>query len=139
MVCKRCLKPDSEVIFRVGRRQCNSCLNELRNITRAKSGRSLDFERLRNKRRSVRLAAINIYSKGTNNCECCGETHVEFLALDHINGGGRKHRREIKSNIYDWLKRNNYPDGFRILCHNCNMSLGFYGYCPHGNLNSNTS
>jgi hypothetical protein len=20
---------------------------------------------------------------------------------------------------------------YRVLCHNCNMALGFYGYCPH--------
>ena len=22
--------------------------------------------------------------------------------------------------------------GYRVLCHNCNTSLGLYGYCPHG-------
>lgn len=30
-----------------------------------------------------------------------------------------------------WLKRNDWPKGFRVLCHNCNSSLGYYGYCPH--------
>jgi hypothetical protein len=33
--------------------------------------------------------------------------------------------------LYLWLKRNNYPTGFRVLCHNCNLAIGFYGYCPH--------
>jgi hypothetical protein len=23
-----------------------------------------------------------------------------------------------------------HPD-YRVLCHNCNTALGFYGYCPH--------
>jgi radical SAM protein with 4Fe4S-binding SPASM domain len=33
------------------------------------------------------------------------------------------------------LKNNNYPkDLFRLLCHNCNMARGCYGYCPHEKL-----
>jgi len=35
------------------------------------------------------------------------------------------------SNFYRWLKQNNFPEGFRVLCINCNFSLGIYGYCPH--------
>ena len=53
---------------------------------------------------------------------------MEFLAVDHINGCGALKR---VSNFYSWLLRNGLPDGFRILCHNCNLSRGFYGYCPH--------
>lgn len=66
-------------------------------------------------------------------CKCCGETQVKFLSIDHINGGGNKHRKEVvgHSSIYQWLKTNKYPDGFQTLCHNCNMSKGFYGECPH--------
>jgi len=68
-------------------------------------------------------------------CACCGETTIEFLAIDHINGGGNAHRRKIgRTNLYTWLKANNYPDGFQTLCHNCNMSKGFYGYCPHNHM-----
>ena len=67
-------------------------------------------------------------------CACCGETKFEFL-IDHIDGNGNKHRKEhgiaSGSQMARWLKRNNYPVGFRILCHNCNMSIGIYGYCPH--------
>ena len=22
-------------------------------------------------------------------------------------------------------------DKYRLLCHNCNQSMGWYGYCPH--------
>lgn len=65
-------------------------------------------------------------------CACCGESRIEFLTIDHINGGGTKHRREEKiGNIYFWLKRNSFPSGFRTLCFNCNCSLGHSGYCPH--------
>jgi len=33
--------------------------------------------------------------------------------------------------FYSLLRRLGYPDGFRVLCHNCNMAYGFYKTCPH--------
>jgi hypothetical protein len=77
---------------------------------------------------NIRQEAISAYGK---KCQCCGETQIEFLVIDHINGGGSQHRKYIKKNIFYWLRDNNYPSGFQVLCHNCNMSLGLYGYCPH--------
>ncbi len=67
-----------------------------------------------------------------NRCTCCGENHIEFLTIDHINGDGAKHRKETNGHTYKWLIDNNFPEGFRVLCFNCNCSLGFHGYCPHG-------
>lgn len=65
-------------------------------------------------------------------CECCGENHLDFLTIDHVEGNGRKHRKEIRNHINDWLVKNNFPDGFKVLCLNCNF--GRYknnGICPH--------
>ena len=39
-----------------------------------------------------RLQALAHYG---GECACCGEKRTEFLAIDHINGGGIKHRKEI--------------------------------------------
>jgi len=64
-------------------------------------------------------------------CACCGETQVEFLSVDHVNGGGGKHKKSIGAYIYDWLVKHNFPEGFQILCFNCNMAKGIYGVCPH--------
>lgn len=67
-------------------------------------------------------------------CSCCKENRYEFLCIDHINGGGNIHRKKIGdggTSFYGWLKKNDYPVGFQVLCHNCNMSKGSYGYCPH--------
>jgi hypothetical protein len=83
----------------------------------------------------LRLAALQNYSQGDPHCLCCGETTLEFLALDHINGGGNAHRKAIRptsvQSMYEWAKRNGYPPIFQVLCHNCNLAKGFYGRCPH--------
>ena len=87
-------------------------------------------------RRKIKLQCIARYSNGTNACACCGENHLEFLCIDHIHGIGRYERRERgHQDIYKWLRARGFPaEGYRVLCHNCNMSLGFFGYCPHGNV-----
>ena len=86
-------------------------------------------------REALRLSALIHYSQGKPICKCCGEKHMEFLTIDHITGGGCKHRRSIRKDIsawqfYLWLKRNNYPKGFQVLCMNCNFAKA-HGGCPH--------
>ena len=68
-------------------------------------------------------------------CKCCGEKKFEFLTIDHIEGGGAEHRKKVGNGIrfYYWIRKNKYPKGLRVLCWNCNCSLGVYGYCPHKN------
>lgn len=76
-----------------------------------------------------RLACLEAYG---GQCSCCFEKNPEFLGIDHIKGDGAAHRRSAGRNIYRILKHMGYPkDNYRILCHNCNMSYGLYGYCPH--------
>jgi len=83
-------------------------------------------------RRKLRLEAIFRYG---SRCACCGEDEFEFLAIDHIEGGGNKHRQSGQFHpgigFLTWLKKNNWPDGYRVLCHNCNSAIGYYGFCPH--------
>jgi hypothetical protein len=67
-------------------------------------------------------------------CNCCGEhLHIDFLAIDHIAG-----RRQMDSEpelvklgyssklkntaLIKWLIDNDCPEGFQILCHNCNFT-----------------
>lgn len=67
-------------------------------------------------------------------CRCCGERRTEFLNIDHVDGGGTKHRKSLGGGreFFLWLRDNNYPQKeYRLLCWNCNMSRGHYGYCPH--------
>ncbi len=69
-------------------------------------------------------------------CICCGEIEKTFLAIDHINGGGNKHRKIINKlsarSYYQWIINQNFPDDLQILCYNCNMSKHLLGgTCAH--------
>jgi hypothetical protein len=83
----------------------------------------------KNKVRERRLKVMEAYGQV---CVCCGETELEFLTVDHINGGGTQHRKKVRGRLYDWLIKNNYPkDEYQILCMNCNLAKGVFGKCPH--------
>jgi len=81
--------------------------------------------------RKVKSELLEAYGK---KCACCGEDNPVLLVIDHINGNGQADR-SLKGRgraMYAHLKKLGYPRGeYRLLCHNCNMSLGFFGYCPH--------
>jgi len=68
-------------------------------------------------------------------CVCCGVTRKEFLTIDHIDGNGYKQKKEIgvtdSNGFYRWLRRNNYPEGFQVLCFNCNCGKRNFSVCPH--------
>lgn len=78
-----------------------------------------------------------VYDKyGGYICRCCGEIEVCFLSVDHINNDGYKFRLGNKSQssdkLYRWIIKNNYPEEFQILCHNCNLGRHINdGICPH--------
>lgn len=87
-------------------------------------------------RKRLRLEVLVAYSGDLPKCACCGESHTEFLALDHVHpvfGKGRRRRtyKDAGQILHGHLKKLGFPSGYRVLCHNCNSSLGFYGYCPH--------
>jgi len=43
-----------------------------------------------------------------------------------------KHGMDMSSDVlYSWLKKNNFPKGFQVLCMNCNFAKGKLGKCPH--------
>jgi hypothetical protein len=66
-----------------------------------------------------------------NVCVCCGETESVFLAVDHIEGGGTQHIKEIGTNFYRWIINNKFPENLQLLCHNCNFAKHRLGKCPH--------
>lgn len=136
--CSRCgeVKP-VEKFYRQNQYRASAC----QACTRKKANEAyrLNLNGIRQKqlaeKKKARLRVMSYYSGGEPTCACCGETRYEFLSLDHINGGGNKHRIALGKNkgsrVYYWIQQNGYPAGFRVLCYNCNLSRGFYGICPH--------
>ena len=95
-------------------------------------------KRPRNLQRNHKYRADAISHYG-GKCACCGETEPKFLTIDHIDGGGGKHKRAAKChNIGTLLRREGYPPGFQVLCWNCNCGRQLNGgVCPHKQNNRN--
>lgn len=89
----------------------------------------------KDRHQALKIEVFNAY--GGAKCKCCGEEHIEFLSIDHMNNDGGKHRKQlfgtnsVGSQFYSWLKKNNFPKGFQVLCMNCNFAKGHFGCCPH--------
>jgi hypothetical protein len=101
-----------------GRRRCQECLDR----SAAKNAA---------RRRRLKAAAFAAYG---DQCACCGEANPKFLTIDHVNGGGHAHRRQIGGPglVLEWLARHGYPEGFQLLCWNCNCARAYNGgVCPH--------
>jgi len=98
--CHCCGKPSD------GKVQCAECR------VKNSDGNKVRYQQLRDEV----FAAYGGYK-----CVGCGYTTPEALQIDHINGGGNEHRREIGiGKLYSWLKHEGFPTGFRVLCSNCN-------------------
>lgn len=77
-----------------------------------------------------RLDRDRVFDHYGRECACC--TSTERLTIDHINGDGRQHRMQLFGRkqygagffFYDWLIKNDFPDGYQTLCLSCNISKG---------------
>ncbi len=89
----------------------------------------------------VRLEMLVHYGGDPPICACCGESHIVFLSIDHKHGNGSEHRRQIQrenrgvkiggNSLAYWLKKNGWPEGFQVLCYNCNFAKRTGAECPH--------
>lgn len=96
-------------------------------------------ERRIERAQALKRETIDHYG-GKCSCKGCNETELVMLTIDHVFGGGNEHRRKLfkrkhsgggGESFYRWLKANNWPEGFRVLCFNCNYAHHRLGYCPH--------
>lgn len=98
--------------------------NEGRRGTRTEYNRSEHSKGLRKKQRlRLKIEVMGYYCTGGIRCKC-GYKDIRALSIDHIDGGGNRHRKELKevhgsTKMYQWLKNNGYPPGFQVLCMNC--------------------
>lgn len=94
--------------------------------------RSLRIKSARARRLRLKLEVFKAY--GGPHCACCGQSILGFLTLDHINNDGAAHRKKVPgTELYEWVKDNNFPPGFRVLCYDCNIgrSKTEGNICPH--------
>lgn len=82
---------------------------------------------------------VEMLARYGTSCACCGESNPVFLTLDHPENNGAAERRELKKmsgfRFYEYLKKQGWPDGYRVLCWNCNCGRQWNranpGTCPH--------
>ena len=88
------------------RNECQECLDKYNKMAQ------LNY-------RKLKTEVFNQY--GGCKCANCGETEMVCLSIDHVDGGGCKHRKETGcgSAFYYWLRDSGFPPGYRVLCMNC--------------------
>lgn len=136
-ICLRCKleKPHEDFhksrdgkVVRIFCKPCN------REVGRARYHQDKEAYKARSNK-TARNARIKVLAAYGNKCACCGEKEEAFLAIDHIDNNGGKHRRETGLNgsrLYLWLEKQGWPAGYQILCCNCNWGKHVNGgICPH--------
>ena len=76
----------------------------------------------------IKLEVLTHYGNGKCACVMCGESRLACLSIDHIDGGGKSHKRALGrygSPFYRWLIKQGFPDGYQTLCMNCQFSKAF--------------
>lgn len=74
---------------------------------------------------------------GGYKCACCGEEEQSFLSIDHIDNDGHIQRKNKDyscsgTGFYSWLRKNEFPPNFQVLCMNCQIGKHKNGgVCPH--------
>lgn len=124
-VCKECVKADRRSRFAADPDKFRARNKEYSQSAKGKASAQV-------RQRALRQAALDAYG---NKCSCCGESRWEFLTIEHVGGWGAEHRKQGDgaTAILQWLKKVGYPkDGtITLLCGNCNLAMGIFGYCPH--------
>lgn len=143
-ICINCGKEKSET----NKVKCSLCLDrarqsnqkyqthnpkakEVRNRWKTNSdSRNKNRESRKRWRRNFKYKVIQFFG---GKCECCLETTLAFLQIDHVNKDGKTHRHEIGRSVKllrDMLK---HPTRYklRVLCANCHFAITNLGSCPH--------
>jgi hypothetical protein len=111
------------------RRIANGTPDEVAALRAAESGKT---KRNQDRQREAVYGAYGGYK-----CNCCAETERMFLSIDHVNNDGAAMRkaklyRGSGTGFYQWLIKNKFPDGFQVLCMNCQVGKHRNGgVCPH--------
>lgn len=156
MKCSKCGQDKSSSDFyKCDNRHCKECHKGLSREYYLKNRKKILENHKRNQRKNwdehlkkcreyryrLRMKVLIHYGGNPPKCSCrgCNETKIKFLTIDHIEGGGTQHRKQLSLGnlgrgriLYQWLKNNNFPEGYQVLCYNCNQGRAHNnGICPH--------
>lgn len=136
--CKVCMAEKARAWNRKNRDRFNANKRRSHHNTKHTEHAAKVREIYKRQREKIRAEVFAAY--GGYECACCLETNPLFLTIDHVNNDGAEHRREIwqksrngsGSALYAWLKKQDFPPGFQVLCFNCNCAKQRNGgICPH--------
>lgn len=114
-----------------GVRKCKLCVNAINRKSQAKlknKKKHIEQRKMYDHKRGykIKIEVLSHYSTNPTHCANIFNMHKELfidlrcLSIDHINGDGRYHVKTFgRGHLYRWLKKNNYPKGFQVLCMNC--------------------
>ena len=131
-VCKICWRKECKEYYQKNKEKHRELTKRWkeRNPERWKEIANKSQNKIRKEKRKI---VLEHYGGKPPKCACCGESILEFLTIHHIGGLGNKERKSGR-NLSEWIIKNNFPNGFQILCYNCNIGMSFYGdnkICPH--------
>lgn len=102
--------------------------NRERLLQQVRKYRKIKYKRDREK-------VLQYYSHGKMQCACCECKDIWTLCLDHIDNNGGMHRKNLGilsgQPFYRWIIKNNFPNGYQVLCRNCDWGKRLFGKCPH--------
>lgn len=124
--------------------QCNGCTQrrnyeQKRGLTYQRENKDRINKNHRERYARLKRVVMEHYAGNPPKCQCCGYPIYDFLTIDQIGvkGGWKEHRKYAGVNFYMNIIKRGFPDNYRVLCFNCNCSIGFYGYCPHQRVDMN--
>ena len=85
-----------------------------------------------NRAKKIKMEVLSHYSETPmRQCAHCSMSDIDVLTIDHMNGGGNAHRRTLGlpsgTTFREWLRRNKFPEGYQVLCANCNLKKRIKG------------
>ena len=94
------------------------------------AGKKKQCDYTRRNNRKIKTIVLSHYSNADiPKCVNCGFRDIRALSIDHINGGGSKHKFSLGGisgvTFYKWLIANDYPIGYQTLCMNCQFIKRF--------------
>lgn len=111
---------------------CSICgKNPLINVDACEKCYARQLKARKNKSKIIKEKVYLHYGGYKCNCPGCNITEPLALTIDHVNNDGNKHRKKRYWSIFGYLYKNNFPEGFQVLCYNCNCGRARNnGICP---------